>query len=262
MRTAEELTQKARDLTEALEATPRKVALWVRLAGVLVDLGELEQAKFALHNALQLAPRHKGARRELKKVTAAIRVQLQQPATAVEPWNAVQHHGPGSGSGRPWFTTHLGWAVPSVEAIGAIASIAEGGVLEIGAGLGLWSRLLRDADVDVVATDDFSTHQSDLARSTWTPVEPLGARQAVERYRLDVLLVCWPPRKGTMASDALDAFQGSHVVYVGEVGKDRVTGEDAFFGRIERDWRLRQQVQIPCWPGFSDALYVYERTRA
>lgn len=253
--------ERATRLSQQLERYPRRAKLWVQLAQALRELDQPEQARFALRNALTLAPKHKAARRELVAVEQQLdRAVREAPITELPPWEAVSRYGPGSGSPRPVFTTHVSWAVPSPAAIEALVAVTgEGRLLEVGAGLGFWSRLLRDQGVQVIATDSFSTHQREAARAPWTAVLREEAVEAVHHHPADVLLLCWPPPKGSMATDALRAFRGRVVAYVGERGPHRVTGESTFFEALADGWIETSTVQIPNWPGFSDALTFYAR---
>uniref|UniRef100_A0A7S4QTN3 Opioid growth factor receptor (OGFr) conserved domain-containing protein n=1 Tax=Alexandrium monilatum TaxID=311494 RepID=A0A7S4QTN3_9DINO len=61
-----------------------------------------------------------------------------------------------------------------------------------------------------------------------------------------------------MAVEALRAFQGDVVVYVGE-GRGGSTAWHSFFDALEAGWVERERVSIPNWHGRTDCLYVYGR---
>ena len=167
-----------------------------------------------------------------------------------------------NGDKRRAFTNRFSWAIPTEEAIAAIKEHLDGRrLLEVGAGLGLWARLLSEAGVTVIATDlkqspahaDFETQQ------VWFPVEQRGAVSAVRRHReCEALMLCWPPYNKLMAASALKEFHGDRLVYVGE-GAGGCTGDDAFHRRLEQGWEQSGVVYIPRWEGIHDAVYLYKR---
>lgn len=71
------------------------------------------------------------------------------------------------------------------------ALIGDRRALEIAAGDGTLARFLRDAGADVTATDDHSwSGRVDFAGAA---VERVEAREALRRYRPEVVLCSWPP---------------------------------------------------------------------
>lgn len=71
------------------------------------------------------------------------------------------------------------------------ARIGDRRTLEIAAGDGTLSRFLRDAGVDVTATDDYSWAHS--VRYDPALVRREEAREALRRHRPEVVLCSWPP---------------------------------------------------------------------
>jgi hypothetical protein len=103
------------------------------------------------------------------------------------------------------------WAVPDARALRVVANF--GPLIEIGAGKGYWSRLLRDAGVDILAYDKFLPDRL----SMWTEVkkggaEVLSSAAAVGRN----LFLCYPDEAESMAADCLERFTGEYIVHVGE----------------------------------------------
>jgi hypothetical protein len=176
-----------------------------------------------------------------------------------------------------------GWAVPTAGAVRAIAQVATdygcSCVVDYGAGRGFWSHLLSQQGIDVVAIDANPSwyppdllHHPILAGGIGPPngrrdapgqpddAATVGERAARERLadRRALLLLVWPPCWSPMAADALDAFAGRAVAYVGEPPGGR-TASAAFFTRLAASWRLRRRVPLPNWAGCRDALHIYER---
>lgn len=193
------------------------------------------------------------------------------------------------------------WGVPTSEALDVIERAARDGaagkgVVEIGAGTGYWTFLLRRRGVSVKAFDLHPCHSPDpnghhkLSDDRNPPpfarVESGGAEAAREGdANRRVLLLCWPPRENRegdadgavrldvsgMALAAIRAYQGSTVVYVGEVfdkGKGGFSADQtiagatagpAFHRALRADWILRREVMLPRWPGAADSLTVWSR---
>lgn len=138
------------------------------------------------------------------------------------------------------------WAVPSDEALDAIADASPRGVVEIGAGTGYWARLLLDRGVIVHAYDlhPFGCECGDEAwcsgparkATTWASVAK-GGPEAAALHPEATLLLCWPVYGGTMATRAARAHHaagGRTLAYVGE-GSGGCTADDDFHRLIGED---------------------------
>jgi hypothetical protein len=165
------------------------------------------------------------------------------------------------------------YAIPTPEAIEAIASYSP--ILEIGAGTGYWAWLLRLARADVVAVDRHPPDSCDnwwfQGSPTWTRVD-YGTESWVRIEPDRTLFLCWPPFEGTepfdlatarkqrqcMAYNALRLYTGDRFIYVGEESWGCCAGW-LFWRQIEKRWHVVREVDIPQWEGIHDALYVYER---
>ena len=164
---------------------------------------------------------------------------------------------------RDVFIRHLGFAVPTREAIEAIIKHVGGRQLvEVGAGAGLWACLLHDAGVDVVAYDNWAWHGNGRRRVSvgkFFPVERGTQRKALSREgHREVLMLIWPPYSEGLAHNAVRNFRGDRFIYIGE-GDGGCTGCDRFHALLERDWELTEEVAIPQWWGIHDSVYLYER---
>ncbi len=151
------------------------------------------------------------------------------------------------------------FAVPTAAALAAVARHAP--IVELGAGTGYWAFLLRRRGVDVVAYDIAPPGQTPnrykFEPRTWTAVEQ-GGVDVLARHGNRTLFLCWPSYRDSFAGDALAAYRGRRLVYVGEP-RGGHTADGAFFNRLDADWHLVETLAIPRWPGVNDALYVYLR---
>ena len=135
---------------------------------------------------------------------------------------------------------YYSFGVPTHASLAAIADYVHGtglkGVVEVGAGTGYWAHLLSTHyGVDVVAFDA-DAGDDVLARSaggtgppmgtklhhvSWFDVKRGDAATSVASHSDRALLLCWPSPPPTrdgddMALDALNAYRGDMVFYVGE----------------------------------------------
>lgn len=160
-----------------------------------------------------------------------------------------------------------GWAVPDERALAAIQLASPNGVVEVGAGRGYWAALLARRGVDVVAYDLHPPRGRRARRNgyfrqpgLYFPVRRGDARWSAKRHPDRTLLLVWPPYTEPVASDALRAYRGRTVAYLGE-GPGGCTGDDVFHDRLDREWEETSAVDIPSWWGINDRLYLFRRKR-
>lgn len=168
---------------------------------------------------------------------------------------------------RYGLTNKYAWAVPNEEALATLGKESGGKIVEVGAGTGYWSSLMRKMNADVVAYD---LHGADLAANrfhnavptrTWTEVLK-GDALAVKPHGDRTLFMSFPPDGDAFAHTALKNYRGDKFVYVGEQ-QGGITGDDKFFNLLARRWKEEKTVAIPNWEasdGFlRDAMTVYSR---
>jgi hypothetical protein len=151
------------------------------------------------------------------------------------------------------------FAVPTVAALDAIARHAP--VVELGAGTGYWAYLLRARGVDIVAYDlappDQLPNAYKLDPRTWTGVRR-GGVEVLGGYRDRALFLCWPGYRDSFAHDALAAYAGTRLIYVGE-DRGGNTASPPFFDQLSATWALVERLELPRWPGAHDSLQIYDR---
>jgi hypothetical protein len=96
-----------------------------------------------------------------------------------------------------------------------------------------------------------------------TPYMPIrkGGPERAADYPDRTLLLIWPPYAEPMAHDALRAFTGRTLVYIGE-GDGGCTGDDAFHALIDAEWDEIADHAVPQWWGLHDHLWIYRRKGA
>jgi hypothetical protein len=165
------------------------------------------------------------------------------------------------------FTHKYAWGIPNEEVLDKIAEFSP--LVEIGAGTGYWAYLLRKMGVDVLAFDccppstDLGVENVFHTRAvTWTDV--LSGDESVLESIVDrTLFLCWPPENSPMAFNTLSKYKGNTLLFVG-IDQGHATGDPTFFELLDEGWNLEgdcQSVDIPRWPGRTDALWIYHRKR-
>ena len=108
---------------------------------------------------------------------------------------------------RPALVQRFSWALPSDDALDAIARYAP--IVEMGAGGGYWAHLMRQRGIDVLAYDRERPHDDNyFARHLWTRIDP-GTPRVLAAHADRSLFLCWPPNKSPMATNCLKAL-GRH----------------------------------------------------
>ena len=180
------------------------------------------------------------------------------------------------------------FALPSCKALNTITQLAPHGVVEVGAGNGLWAEMLRRSGIKVVAIDDGVRHDGSQPQP-FGPVHCGGPEIIASAGRDPALLLCWPslelelppfhsngetdPGPNLTALNALRMFEGDILFVVGEwSGRTGLlsglswrtsacgqAGGSQFQRAIATGWVFVENVRVPRWPGFADQLYVFRR---
>lgn len=151
------------------------------------------------------------------------------------------------------------WAIPCRTALDAIMRHSPNGIVEIGAGVGYWAKMLRDRGADVLAYDRHPNPKNFYHAGNVPLTDVIyGTSGLAKRHSERTLFLCWPPCAEPMAFDCLRLFKGSTFIYVGE-GNGGCTGDDKFHEMLGEMWEEIDDVDIPQWGGIHDYLTVYRR---
>lgn len=85
----------------------------------------------------------------------------------------------------------------------------------------------------------------------------IGGPELAAHYPDHSLFLCWPPPRDPMAADALAAYKGSTVIFIGEWNP--ATAADIQFYDAVEGWQLEITHNIPRWFGIKDRLSVWRR---
>lgn len=178
---------------------------------------------------------------------------------------------------KEFFINNFSFAIPSKEAIEELVKWIGGSrVIEIGAGRGLWARLLSEEGVSVEASDishikdnkffNFNEQENDdkEKHKTYFEIKEIsGEEHAKTGTTNDVLMMVWPYFEGSLEKEdwqslALKNFKGSKFIFIGE-SEYGATGSPALWNEIRKNWITERYISIPNWRGISDAIQLYRR---
>lgn len=146
--------------------------------------------------------------------------------------------------------------IPSEEALIAIGAL--GPIVQVRAGTGYWAQLLRCRGTDVIAFDRQPSPLRNLSISRrWGSVRSASAYVA-SRHPDRTLLLTAPPRESSVAHRAVHAYEGDHVVCIGERPTGR-TGDDSVHYLFRQGWNRVQELPLPQWGDAQSCLTVYRR---
>lgn len=163
---------------------------------------------------------------------------------------------------RNLFIESFGFSIPSKEAINHIIGFCRyDKILELGAGLGLWSRLMAMSGIQVVSTDVGENGGYDIDfKKRWTNIEFLNHIDAIKKYgsECNVMFLSWPTDNDNMATESVILFPGQKIIYIGD-GVGGTVVENPFFEILTDKYICCETIDIPQWCGFPDKMFFFQR---
>jgi hypothetical protein len=160
---------------------------------------------------------------------------------------------------RGAFVANWGFSIPCAEAISALHSLSP--LVELGAGSGYWTALMRAAGADMVATDKVSEGSPgyDLTAGLHCQIEPLCGLSAVQAHPSRNVFCSWPTELDDWCAEAAAAIQPGR--YLGLISKGRGgnVGSDALFDLLDKAFTPKGEIVIPQFPGSADGLTFFQR---
>lgn len=159
---------------------------------------------------------------------------------------------------RDSWVTQYGFSIPCEEAVKALVALAP--IVEVGAGTGYWTCLLRHGGHDIIATDNRRTDYGFKQR--WCAVKRQSARAAIAANPDRDVLCSWPCYDNPWLAKAIRGMgPGRALALIGE-GSGGCTGDDTLFAILGGDdWKEEVEITIPQFPGLNDFLSIYRRVR-
>jgi hypothetical protein len=164
-------------------------------------------------------------------------------------------------------TSRFAWTVTDPDTVAFVVEHAGPRVIDPLAGSGYWAWLLRQHGADVAASDlnppgENTKNQWHRGETTHTEVVAADAVDAVTVLGDDrVLLLSWPPYDDPIGANALAAYLGPRVIYIGE-GESGCCGDDDMCSAIRTGWHEVAEHRPVQWYGMHDYVTVYERGAA
>lgn len=168
---------------------------------------------------------------------------------------------------RSLFIKKQGFALLSHDWIDELVKYINGRkCLEVMAGCGSLSKILKDKGVDIIATDNFSWNGAanwNTSRNYWTDIEDIDCIKAIEKYGADrdVIIMSWP----FMDDNAYKCLMTMRkinpeavMICIGE-GYGGCTADDSFYDAIneidDEDTKRINENYIQ-WFGLHDRIYI------
>lgn len=159
-------------------------------------------------------------------------------------------------------TTQFGFVLPGPSFVAQVGRA--GPLVEIGAGRGFLSALLRRHGVDCIATDaDPNTSQyAWTPRPDW-PVLVMDAQEAITTHPDRAVLCAWPSLGHPWAGEAVAKMQPGQTLFLIGEGAGGCTGDDGLFAQLRAGFEPATQPEdthaVASWPGIHDDLTVWTR---
>ena len=163
---------------------------------------------------------------------------------------------------RKAFRRVWGFSIPCREAVDALRALNRP-LVEIGAGSGYWTALLRAAGLEVIGTDLQSDGEgpygSGLGRHA--PLEAVGGPEAVAAYPDRDVFCSWPTEGADWSFEAAQQIAvGRALALIGDP-PGGVTGTGALHACLAERFVVETVVEIPQFPRVDDRLIIHRRVR-
>jgi hypothetical protein len=162
--------------------------------------------------------------------------------------------------GHHLLTKRYAWAIPSPGDILWLTRILRGrSLVEIGAGSGYWAWQATQAGIDVIAYEPTSSSTNTYTDGTEYSTILRDGHTAVRHHPDRALLLCWPSRGAPWATDALHAYAGDLLIYIGQ-GQGGHCADDDFFWLLARKWTpIGTSAHHITWRHTHSAMTAYSR---
>jgi hypothetical protein len=168
--------------------------------------------------------------------------------------------------GKP-LIDYYSWAIPTSRLLKIIGQFQP--LIEIGAGKGYWSYLLRKQGVTIRAFDAFPNK-----KHSWTLVEkgiPSTIFIHASSLQYKTLLLCYPDEASELAVECLEMFHGQYVIHIGELintGSYARYPQSSFGRTTSSSFQLELMEKfhcigcfsLPSFPFCNDKLTIWKRT--
>ena len=168
-------------------------------------------------------------------------------------------------------TRKYAWAVPDEVAIKLISEFSP--LIEIGAGIGYWAKLIAEVGGDILAFDTEENWETmkiagdfeEISKKTGVQVDleykwfdvQVGDEETIKQYPDRTLFLCWPPFQSEMGLNCLKKYTGEYFIFVGEEARN--SNNESFDQYLDQHFYKIIDHPIPKYEGITDSLKVYQR---
>ncbi len=168
-------------------------------------------------------------------------------------------------------TRKYAWAVPDDVAIKLISEFSP--LIEIGAGIGYWAKLINKAGGDILAFDTEDNWETmkiagdfeAISKKTGIEVDlghrwfdvKVGDENTIKEHPERTLFLCWPPFQSEMGLNCLKNYSGEYFIFIGEDA--RASNNDSFDIYLIENFNKIIDHPIPKYEGITDSLKIYQR---
>lgn len=147
-----------------------------------------------------------------------------------------------------------GWGIPSEEAIQGILNHLEEcpGLLEIGAGSGLWSAIVKSrTDKPVIACE--LNRRGDTPKPVFCEVQNIAGEDLIAQHPDYSVLIVWPDVNDMSIKMAQALNSGNKLIIA---GPPSVTGNDLFYEYLDTYFNIDDIINTNKFSGRIDSMFV------
>ncbi len=161
---------------------------------------------------------------------------------------------------REHLAKRYSWAIPSPGDITWMTEVLNGrSLVEIGAGGGYWSWQAQQAGVDVMAYEPNEPADNGFVEGREYTTILRDGHDAAKHHPDRALMLCWPNYAEPWAAQALAAYKGDLLIYIGE-GESGCCTDDAFFELRDSEWtEAGESPDHLTWWGIHCRMRAYRR---
>lgn len=158
---------------------------------------------------------------------------------------------------RDQWTEKFGFAIPCKELIEVCRKHAP--ILDVGAGTGYMTKLMRNAGIDVTGTDAFKFSYGWQCGIYDDKQKTITAKAAIRAAKNRPTVFCsWPTYDHTWFRQALKAMNiGQRLIVV----RESATADESAWAYLDKCFAEEETIQIPCWPHMHDCCEVWVKKR-
>jgi hypothetical protein len=150
----------------------------------------------------------------------------------------------------------FGFSIPCREVLDAL--YLHQPILEVGAGTGYWTALMRKYKIDVIGTDpNLQGWWTSTGRYDPEQVK-LQAKTAIRRWPQRTVFCSWPSYEETWFHQALQAMRiGQRLVLI----EEDACADDKTWAYRDRRFESLTDISVPAWPGMNDRCAVWRKIK-